>query len=130
MATNYRGGSAHPKSTIVNAAAPRTSGQAVVEQGIAGFAATSAAAGAKYALWHSQGEFEVPFITGAIKGARVIINGTSFALTQQAPGGAAPTSPNAVLGIVTAVPGDGPDSNPNKEPLAGKMWVELVPTGL
>ena len=130
MATNYRGGSAHPKSTIVIAAAPRTSGQAVVEQGFAGFAATSAASGAKYALWHSQGEFEVPFITGAVKGSRVIINGTSFALTQQAAGGAAPTAPNAVLGVVTAVPGDGPDSNPNKEPLAGKMWLELAPQGL
>jgi hypothetical protein len=126
----YRGGSSHPKSTIVNAAAARTSGQAVYEQGIAGFAATSAASGAKYALWHSQGEFEIPFIASSQKGWRVIINNSTFALTSQAAAGSAPGAGTSLFGVVTAVPGDGPDSNPNKEPLAGKMWIELVPVGL
>jgi predicted RecA/RadA family phage recombinase len=133
MALNYRGGSAHPKSTVVTAAAARSSGAAVVEQGIAGVAATSAASGVKYALWHSQGEFELPFITGAVKGWRVLINTTTMALTAQAPGGTV-TAPNVLFGVVTAVPGDGPDSSdmgytPN-EPLAGLMWVELQPQAL
>jgi predicted RecA/RadA family phage recombinase len=120
-ARNYRG---MAERTIVTAAAARTAAQVVVEENLPGIAAVDAAIGAKYEI-HLEGEFELAFATGALKGDAIYINKGTFALSRVA----ANVAPGAGVGIlfakVTGVPGNGADAN-NVEPKAGKMWVKLV----
>jgi hypothetical protein len=127
------------KRINVTAAAARTSGQAVVEQGWAGFAETTTpdpntefsqytAQDMQYVL-DTEGEWEVPFISGAVIGDSVYIGTSTFAMAVVAAQAAAPTiAANAVVLLfakVTAVPGGLPNGQP--EPATGLMWIALQP---
>lgn len=124
-----RGGAANEgKRVTVVAASARTSGSPVVEQGIAGYPETDAASGARYAL-NIEGTYETAFITSSVKGDRVDINDSSFALTRVAAANPS-TAPGTGLrkfAQVVAVPGDGETADATKEPKTGKMWIELLP---
>lgn len=120
---NYRGGGSKYRQ-VVTAAAARTGGSAVVEDGFAGIVEVDAATGQRYAL-RRDGEFEVPFVTGAQKGHNVLIAATTpFAMTTAAYG-VAPTAGTRVLGRVTAVPGNSNTGAAGEEPKTGKMWIAL-----
>jgi len=122
----------HVSRVEVTAAAARSSGAVIIEQQFPGVTETSPATGDKYALDIGQlgGEYEVPFITGAVKGDTVLMDTTTFALTRQSAFQAI-SAGLVAFAKVTAVPGDGPDSSdlntPTQEPLAGKMWIALLP---
>jgi predicted RecA/RadA family phage recombinase len=109
----------------VRAAAPRLSGAAVVEQDFQGFAYTSAAQDARYAVC-LLGEYEMPLLASAAVGDIVYIGLTDFRLARVANGSAAPTiGGNARVrpfAKVTRVPEAGV-----LEPATGLMWVMLLP---
>jgi len=109
----------------VKAGASRTSGQATVEQNLAGFAETDAASNARYAL-KIEGVFEIAFIASSVKGDRVDIKNADNTLSRVAYGGAvvAGTRPFAT---VVAVPADGETADAKQAPKTGKMWVKLLP---
>lgn len=122
---NYRGGGSKYRQ-VVTAAAPRSGGSPVVEDGFAGMVEVDAASGQRYAL-RRDGEFEVPFVSGAQKGHTVYINETSFALTTAA-FGTAPGAGTRAFGRVSAVPGNSNTGNSAEEPKTGKMWITLGAT--
>jgi len=141
MLIRRREGGPDSRVTVI-AAAARTAGQAVVEQNWAGFAESTTESGEPYTL-AVLGEYEVPFITGAKVGDEVYIETTAFSLAKgEPPQGNAegkPTKPEisgkktvVVFGKVTAIPASGQfpagaGPSPASSPLAGKMWIMLMP---
>jgi predicted RecA/RadA family phage recombinase len=111
--------------TVVVAASARVSGQAVCEQNIIGFAETDAPSGARYSVI-TEGEFEIAFIAGSLKGDRIDIVTATSALLRVAAGGAV-AGGSRPFAQVTAVPGDGIYGSASKEPITGRMWVKLRP---
>lgn len=119
---NYRGGTSRLRETVV-AAAARTSGQAVIEEGFAGVAENTATINTRYTV-RRDGEFEFT-LAAAAKGDDVFISTTTFALTRAAAGTVAGAG-TRLFGRVTAAPGNpntGLASDP--EPAAGKAWVSI-----
>lgn len=120
---NYRGGGSKHRE-IVTAAAARTSGQAVVEQGFAGVAEVVANPGDRYAL-RRDGEFDFAVAGTPNKGDDVLINATTFALTTQAHGGAI-TAPAQLFGRVSATPTDpNTGSATDGYPATGHVWCTI-----
>jgi hypothetical protein len=112
---------------VVVAAAARTSGQAVVEEGFHGFAETDAAINTRYALDISQTEHEIAFVSGAVKGSVIdILETAPFTLTARARS-AALTASSRVFGVVSAVPGNGITNDATVEPKTGFLWVITAP---
>lgn len=109
MATNERG---YGKRVRVTAAANRTSGAFVVEDGFHGLVTVDVTSGDDYALNIEQREFEVTLLSGADRGELVYIDGSN-ALTLTA-------STNRLIGKVTRVAGQ--EGVPS-----GKMCFLLLP---
>lgn len=105
---NYRGTG---KKVVVTAAAPRTSGQAVVEQQIAGVAETSAASGERYSII-TEGVFSFPQVASAAVGDLILIDDTDQTVTCVAYGTSI-TQGSRLLGTVVAV--DQPDSDQTRQ---------------
>jgi predicted RecA/RadA family phage recombinase len=117
---NYRGTG---DRVHVIAGAARTSGQAVVETNLHGFAETSAAINAGYSL-RLTGVFEIDFIASSVVGDVVLINDTTNALTRVAYDAAVSAGTRAfakVVGVPNATP---PINVP--VPVTGKMWIKLL----
>ena len=74
MAKNFRGPAGR---VVVTAAANRTSGEFVVEQGFHGTVTTTTASGSKYALDIEQREIEIAELSGAAVGQLVYITGAN-----------------------------------------------------
>jgi predicted RecA/RadA family phage recombinase len=119
---NYRGTG---DRVTVKAAAGRTSGQAVVEQNWHGFAETSPASEARYAI-KTEGEFEMAFITSSVKWDRIDIKNSDLSLVRVAYG-TAPGAGFRPFATVVAVPGDGETGSASQAPKTGFMWVKLLP---
>lgn len=119
---NRRGPQPGKRIRIRAAAAARTGGTPVVENGFAGFPETTCAIGETY--WLNIGgdgaEFEIAFISGAVLGSPVYITDATGVLAITGGTGL------RLFGKVSAVPGAGNTGTFNREPATGKMWVTLT----
>lgn len=117
---NYRGTG---EKVHVIAGAARTSGQAVVETNLHGFADTSAANTAAYSL-RLEGMYEIDFIASSVVGDVILINDTTNALTRIAYDAAVSAGTRAFAKVV-GVPNASPPAN-MPVPVSGKMWIKLL----
>ena len=111
MAKNHKG--AGDRVTIFSAAAPFTSGVAMVENNHAGIPVTSGTTGDSYVLM-TEGEFALPNVSGAVQGSIIYITDASG--VRAAAGGTGLRQ----LGKVTRA--QGAEGVPT-----GFMWVRIAP---
>jgi hypothetical protein len=140
MLTRRRDGGPDGRVVVI-AAAERTDGVPVVEEGWAGIPETSPKSGEPYSL-AVLGEFEIAFITSSKVGDTIYIETTAFHLARAEPASknatGAATKPEIeskkttiAFAKVTAVPASGQfpagmSSNIASSPPTGKMWVKLL----
>jgi predicted RecA/RadA family phage recombinase len=123
MAKNHRSSG---KRIDVVAAAARTSGQLVFEEGLVGVAMTDAATGQSYAI-DTEEVYDVPLVTGAVVGNQALISTDGNNTISVAARGTAIATGTAYVGRVVGIPGNGLGANPvNPPPLAGFMSVKLA----
>ena len=124
MAKNHRGTG---ERVHVTAAAARTSGVLTRESQFTGVPITNALNGARYALAIT-GEWEIPFVSGALKGDDVWISQDGLNTVSRTAHNAAAPATTDYVGRVTGVPGDAASKAVgDAAPPAGKMIVALDP---
>jgi predicted RecA/RadA family phage recombinase len=119
---NYRGGGSKHRE-VVTAAAARTSGQAVVEQGFTGVAETTANPGDRYVI-RRDGEFDFAVAGTPNKGDDVLIGAPPTFTLSTAAHAASP--PAGLFGRVSATPTDpNTGSATDGYPATGHIWVTI-----
>ncbi len=106
----------------VTAAAARTAGVPVIEDGLHGFPVVDAGTGEEYALDIESKVRDIALIASSAVGDIVDMNVTTFALTRRARSAAAPVGTRPVAQVVRLAGNAGTNS-----PTTGRMWVLWYP---